>query len=258
MQRRRGAVAVALIDLDHFKRINDEHGHAVGDVVLHAVAQALYGGLRTYDVLARYGGEEFAVLLRDAGALDARIVGERLRVAVENLHIQHEQRVIVPTASIGLALADEVGADPVAIMRLADQRLYAAKAAGRNLLFWGQPADEGTLVHTEPVDGYAARQAISHHRHQATMAEELGDDAPDGPPPSLSPADIAARAEERLVIGRAATLIDGELGSHELEALELEALEPVSPDPVSFAEAGGVAGPDEAAPVAERTLRRSG
>ncbi len=258
VQRRRGAVAVALIDLDHFKLINDQHGHAVGDVVLHAVAQALYGALRTYDVLARYGGEEFAVLLRDAGQTDARTVGERLRVAVETLRILHEQRYIEPTASIGLALADEVGADSSAIMRLADQRLYAAKAAGRNCLFWGPPSDQGDNVHTEPVDGYTARQAIAHHRQQASGLEEIVEVGPDAPAESLTPGGVAMRAGERLINGQAATLVEGELRSSELEAPDLDAFDPPTPDVVTLHRGSGVSSQGAHEADAEDDGRRSG
>ncbi len=134
--------AVLMIDVDHFKRINDRYGHAQGDRVLAAVAAELSAGLRGGAILGRIGGEEFAALLPDAGPPHARIVAERLRQRVAALSLPAEgtpEGTASPpegiTASFGLATCGGGGARPQALEALlarADAALYAAKAAGRN------------------------------------------------------------------------------------------------------------------------------
>jgi two-component system cell cycle response regulator len=125
--RRHGRpLAAVMIDLDGFKAINDEHGHAVGDRVLVAAAQALRRGMRAEDVLGRLGGEEFLVLLPDTDEDAAAVAADRLRLAVARA--DGPARV---TASAGWAvLADDEGPDD--LVRRADTALYGAKAAGRN------------------------------------------------------------------------------------------------------------------------------
>ena len=165
--RKGGELAVALVDLDHFKLVNDEFGHSVGDNVLQLVAKALYGQLRDYDVLARYGGEEFALLLRGATVDDGRSVCERLRAAVQALSIQAEGRDVRPSVSIGVAHVSERPNDGRGMMRIADQRLYAAKAAGRNRVAWGQLSGQLEREKTAPVDADLARQAIAAQRRRS-------------------------------------------------------------------------------------------
>jgi diguanylate cyclase (GGDEF)-like protein len=126
------APAVMLADLDHFKRINDLHGHEIGDRVLIAVAGALRAATRESDTISRWGGEEFLVLLPRAGAEVALELAERLRARIESLVVlDHALRPVAVTISIGLALHrdDEAGAD---WLRRADEALYRAKAGGRN------------------------------------------------------------------------------------------------------------------------------
>lgn len=154
-------LSLALLDLDHFKRVNDAHGHLAGDAVLRAVAGVLRAHVRGYDVLARYGGEEFALLLVETDAEGAVRRAEALRRALEGLAVAVPG--VVPggaagaapreaadaaagvdlagplgvTASAGVASAAEVppdgpDGDEVALVHLADGRLYAAKALGRN------------------------------------------------------------------------------------------------------------------------------
>ena len=126
------APAILLADLDYFKRINDQHGHEVGDRVLIAVAGALRAGTREADTIARWGGEEFLILLPRTAPGEAHELAERLRARIEALVIlDHALRPVSVTISIGLALldADENGA---AWLRRADEALYRAKAQGRN------------------------------------------------------------------------------------------------------------------------------
>ena len=136
--RRREPAAILMIDIDHFKLLNDRYGHPVGDGCLREVARSLQHALVSPDdVLARYGGEEFIVLLRDTPAAGAQVLAERLRAAVQNLRIENvdcPERVV--TISIGVACAAEL-TDEAAASRLvedADRALYEAKCAGRNLV----------------------------------------------------------------------------------------------------------------------------
>jgi diguanylate cyclase (GGDEF)-like protein len=134
-ERLPGRQAILMIDIDHFKLLNDRYGHPVGDGCLREVARALQRALmRPDDVLARYGGEEFIVLLRDNAAAGAQAVAERLRTTVQNLRIENAgspERVV--TVSIGVAIAELT--DEAAAARMvedADRALYEAKCAGRN------------------------------------------------------------------------------------------------------------------------------
>jgi diguanylate cyclase (GGDEF)-like protein len=132
--RRRAAdsLGILMIDIDHFKRLNDRYGHATGDRVLSAVAGAIAAGVRAEDTPSRYGGEEFAVLLRRASAEQAIEVGERIRRAVVRLHPASLGIDEPVTVSIGVAVA---GSGEVAIPGLverADQALYRAKRLGRD------------------------------------------------------------------------------------------------------------------------------
>lgn len=124
--------AVILLDLDHFKSINDQFGHHMGDTVLIAVTQKLGLHLRESDVVGRFGGEEFILILKQSSALKARQIAERCRAAIEDLVIQNEDgRAIRITASFGIALATDK-LKPQQLLDQADKALYAAKASGRN------------------------------------------------------------------------------------------------------------------------------
>jgi diguanylate cyclase (GGDEF)-like protein len=126
--RRHGAAAsIVLCDVDHFKAINDRHGHAAGDQVLRRVAQALAGAVRASDVCARWGGEEFIVLLPQTPLAGARCAAETVRRAIA----RRAQVPPVATVSAGVA---EIGLDETAesALRRADEYLYRAKAAGRD------------------------------------------------------------------------------------------------------------------------------
>jgi diguanylate cyclase (GGDEF)-like protein len=135
------SLAVALLDIDHFKRFNDTHGHGGGDMALKAVAQALDESLRRTDVVARYGGEEFAVLLPETGGDDALAKMESVRRSIDALRIElgrgHEPVAI--TISIGVAAIPDDGPNAMDVLAVADARLYAAKRAGRDRVL-GRPA----------------------------------------------------------------------------------------------------------------------
>ncbi len=125
--RRSDPVGLLLIDIDHFKRLNDTHGHQAGDAVLRELAAKLRELARPFDTVARYGGEEFAVILPDCPEEGAMIVAERIRMSVDGGAFS------VPiTVSIGVAGESAGGRDAQALIRAADAALYAAKRAGRN------------------------------------------------------------------------------------------------------------------------------
>jgi len=137
-RRLNGTLGVLLLDLDHFKRVNDGYGHLAGDMVLRAVADALRHAVRGHDMVGRYGGEEFAVVLPGLGVEDVRVAAERLRDAVAALAVpvfdlDGDERVIDGlTASVGAAVYPVHGADRTALLLAADAALYDAKTAGRD------------------------------------------------------------------------------------------------------------------------------
>lgn len=128
-QRSRGerATAALMVDVDHFKKFNDTHGHAMGDEVLRLVGNALGREFRKTDVPYRYGGEEFCILLEDATPDEAVAAGERARRAIEAISLPIEATI---TASIGVSIGPAAGLDDT--IRRADSALYEAKGAGRN------------------------------------------------------------------------------------------------------------------------------
>lgn len=123
---------VLMLDLDHFKEVNDTYGHLVGDTVLREVALRALGTLRETDMLARYGGEEFVVLTSHTDAEHARVAAERIRVAVGNTPVMLDGVVIHVTVSIGLAQAEPQRETQTSLFNRTDSALYAAKAGGRN------------------------------------------------------------------------------------------------------------------------------
>ncbi|HLU68028.1 MAG TPA: GGDEF domain-containing protein, partial [Kofleriaceae bacterium] len=131
--RHRSPLALLLFDLDHFKGVNDTHGHLAGDRVLAEVAGYVIDSIRHEDVFARYGGEEFAILSRLMGAEDAVRFADRLRRGVEGLRIEHSGVIIPITTSIGVACLPDLTVDTANDLLLAaDRALYQAKALGRN------------------------------------------------------------------------------------------------------------------------------
>lgn len=124
---------IAAIDIDHFKQVNDTHGHQAGDAVLKKVAEALQTATRSNETLARYGGEEFAVLMEDVTPQGMHIVGERLRAAVESLEVCHGEVRIPVTVSVGVASGAPTNGDfHITLYANADAALYKAKQGGRN------------------------------------------------------------------------------------------------------------------------------
>lgn len=131
-QRYHRASSLIMLDIDHFKDINDTYGHPAGDEVIRRTAAALVSSLRDSDVAGRYGGEEFAVILVDTDATGAEIVAERLRTSVEASSVAYEEHVINYTISLGIAELTPKITDPTMWIDTADRGLYNAKRAGRN------------------------------------------------------------------------------------------------------------------------------
>jgi diguanylate cyclase (GGDEF)-like protein len=125
-------MAVLLIDIDHFKKVNDKHGHLVGDDVLRHVTKVASGVLRTGDVIGRYGGEEFAVFMPNTNESEASILAERIRAAVESHAFEEGSLSVAVSVSIGAADSIRAGYDFKGLIAAADSTLYAAKKAGRN------------------------------------------------------------------------------------------------------------------------------
>ena len=135
-------ITVLMIDVDHFKAVNDEFGHAVGDQALRAVADTLRANTRVFDSLARYGGEEFVVVMPGTAADDAAVAAERLRAAVEALPAVWQPGRRGLTVSIGVACAAEEPITPEALLHAADLALYEAKRTGRNRVVIGAQASD--------------------------------------------------------------------------------------------------------------------
>jgi two-component system cell cycle response regulator len=135
-RRHQSAVSVLMVDVDHFKQVNDQHGHLVGDQVLAHVAELVQDGVRDEDVVARFGGEELAIILRAIPRADAVLLAERLRGLVASASIRVGDRPLVVTISIGVASFPLSARGPVGdateLIAAADEALYRAKAAGRN------------------------------------------------------------------------------------------------------------------------------
>jgi two-component system cell cycle response regulator len=133
-ERHGASLAVLLIDIDHFKRVNDTHGHRAGDFVLQLVAATIQRIMRPEDVVARYGGEEFVVIARNTSERNAEIFAERIRKRIQQLSADWEGRELRVTASIGVTATNRHHKHPSieSMLESADEALYQAKRGGRN------------------------------------------------------------------------------------------------------------------------------
>jgi len=140
-KRSKAPLGIVLFDIDHFKKVNDTHGHLIGDQVLVNLAELCSANLRSMDVFARYGGEEFVILMPDADETSAHQIMERLRTMVEKTPLAtHENVDVVVTISAGIAMwKDAESTDISSLLERADQALYSSKKSGRNrVAIWGQ------------------------------------------------------------------------------------------------------------------------
>jgi two-component system, cell cycle response regulator len=150
-QRENVNTAVLLGDLDHFKNINDTHGHLVGDQVLREVARRLLLSVRSYDFVGRYGGEEFLVVLNNCRPDSAFGRGEQIRKIISTRPIQTDAGPLGITMSLGLLLSTDWGHRPAdELLREVDAALYAAKGAGRNCVRTAKPEDSFVAVRGQP------------------------------------------------------------------------------------------------------------
>ena len=131
-QRTGSPLALLLVDVDHFKRVNDSHGHLIGDEVLRALATELRQQVRESDVVGRFGGEEFTVLLPRTDGAGAYGIAERLRANAASLSVAAADARINVTVSIGVAVLGQHGNDLFELLAAADVALYRAKDAGRD------------------------------------------------------------------------------------------------------------------------------
>lgn len=128
-------LSIALIDADHFKRVNDEHGHPAGDQVLSGLADIVHAAVRSTDVVARYGGEEFAVLMIHASVKEAEIVANRIRERVETHVFPSSSGTLLPGITVSIGVSEfRDGDTPASLLSRADVALYEAKHGGRNLV----------------------------------------------------------------------------------------------------------------------------
>jgi diguanylate cyclase (GGDEF)-like protein len=140
-----GALTILLIDVDHFKKVNDTLGHAVGDVVLKGLTRQIAGCLRREtDWCARLGGEEFVVVLEGTGLIEARACAERVRHSIANCAFGSAAAPVRITVSIGISGLEEIGKSevvtPLSLLANADKHLFASKVGGRNRITWCVPA----------------------------------------------------------------------------------------------------------------------
>lgn len=210
--RYRRPLSVILVDIDHFKRLNDTHGHDAGDRVLRDLAQQLSTGVRAVDIVGRYGGEEFLLILPETDADAAAAIAEKLRWVVGS----HEVRLADGhTATVTLSAGVAGGPGDVLrrdiLVRDADAALYSAKALGRNQVYvFRETGDLGT-VRRAPIDPAARQQALDVGRAAMEAAQEAllrtlaGREAWAGRPSTLI-------AEASVEVARALGLPDGELG----------------------------------------------
>jgi diguanylate cyclase (GGDEF)-like protein len=140
-ERNEKPVGMIMIDIDHFKKINDTHGHHIGDVVLVAVAKSLLENVRTGDIVCRFGGEEFAILLPGANLNITKGRAEALRGVIEKINfLDLGETIGSVTISLGAAVFPEHGSDAATLLQSADAALYAAKAGGRNQTMVATPS----------------------------------------------------------------------------------------------------------------------
>ena len=145
LSRRHGyQLSLLMLDLDHFKAINDNFGHIIGDEILKAVVEKIKDCIRQTDICFRYGGEEFVVLLNNAHIADARLIAERIRMSISEMFMQTEKGPLQVTISTGLAVLEDKDSG-INLIDRADKALYQAKNSGRNKVCVNIPVTEKAL-----------------------------------------------------------------------------------------------------------------
>ncbi|MEI7817917.1 MAG: diguanylate cyclase [Desulfuromonadales bacterium] len=145
--RKGGNLSLIMLDIDHFKLVNDGYGHLQGDVVLHKVALQLQKELRSYDCAARYGGEEFVAILPDSSLKEAVFVADRIRLAVQSTRFNGQLAKLSLTVSLGVSwFSNELAGTVDGFIKQADDALYRAKANGRNRVEFHDPSIAARLT----------------------------------------------------------------------------------------------------------------
>jgi diguanylate cyclase (GGDEF)-like protein len=209
--RYRRPLAIVMVDLDHFKRLNDTHGHAAGDAVLRQVARRLADSIRAVDVIGRFGGEEFLAVLPETDADSAASLAEKLRRVVAGTPVRlpdgHEVTV---TLSAGVAGGPGDVLRPEILVRDADAALYSAKALGRNTVYVFRETGDTRTVRRSPIRAEARNAALDVGRAAMVAAQDAllstlaGRDPWAGRPSTLI-------AEASVAMARAIDLPEGEL-----------------------------------------------
>ncbi|HVI57138.1 MAG TPA: GGDEF domain-containing protein [Luteibacter sp.] len=145
-EKNRGSACLISIDLDHFKQVNDTHGHAMGDIVLQHTVAVLQEHLRPKDLFGRLGGEEFGILLIGCSSTQALATADRLRLGIEAAPVEDDGRIVSLSVSVGVASTDRCGYTLHLLCREADKALYRAKRAGRNRVIAASEADSVTAA----------------------------------------------------------------------------------------------------------------
>lgn len=151
-QGRGGRLSMLMMDIDHFKSVNDTYGHPCGDAVLRGVAQCIAQAIRDEDSAFRYGGEEFAALFNDMGAEECRLMAERVRRKVESTVFQTDCGELRVTISIGMATYPDNASDINSLIARADEALYRAKRTGRNRVVVSEVARDEAVCSMQAVD----------------------------------------------------------------------------------------------------------
>jgi two-component system, cell cycle response regulator len=150
--REGGSFAIAMLDIDHFKYVNDTYGHLAGDAVLTEAAQRIKNCIRPYDTVGRYGGEEFLVILPRADGLGAVQVAERIRTSIESEPCVTDAGTLTITASLGVAVSSYANPfEPRILLQMADEALYRSKALGRNRVELAIGPESATSDATSPT-----------------------------------------------------------------------------------------------------------
>jgi diguanylate cyclase (GGDEF)-like protein len=160
------SACLLLMDLDHFKQVNDTHGHVIGDLVLKRAVAACQHHLGRHDIFGRFGGEEFAILMPNCSATQARERAERLRQAIAATPLWGDTRSVVITASFGVASTDRSGYELRQLMIDADNALYQAKHEGRNRVVYGDGNDSSLLTPGNVQEQASAVQAPDMQRQR--------------------------------------------------------------------------------------------
>lgn len=183
-KRKSVTFCLMMIDIDHFKQLNDRHGHPTGDHALRDVAEVLGGVIREMDMVARIGGEEFSVILPSTSSRDAMRSTERIRLAVASEKFAIDQTELPLTVSIGLTVVRS-GDDAISLVKRADEALYCAKRAGRNCGFY----HNGRECRRIDLIGFTPAQAATDGTEMSAVCGDLRDrlsevtEQPPQPPP---------------------------------------------------------------------------